>query len=179
MDGNTSAALVSACLTAVVTLTAVHLTNRGQERRLSIALDRKQRTKKSALTREKGEELYLLAGGWLDSLASNYLRKSMVMQGKLTWSEYQDLTLQATALVDFNRLCMLINVYFKDLKPPFDAVLAARSVLNAVDIQHHRSYEAGDPDGTRFLIPYVAAQKALEAAGEGFKQRIAEQIHEA
>jgi len=54
-------AIVTAVITAAVTLLAVFLTNRGNTNRLVLQLEHERNTKRAALQREKLEELYVLA----------------------------------------------------------------------------------------------------------------------
>lgn len=180
MPATALTALIAAIFTAAVALAGVYLTNRGNAQRLAAQLDHELREKRAELVREKGEELYVLTGAWLNELATNYLRVATVMKGTLSYRDYIELTLKrGDPDYDFNRLRMLVDIYFSQLKESFARVLEARSRLNAIDLDHKRSHDRGDTDGSRFLGPYLEAQKALEAKGEEFRREIAKQVQEA
>lgn len=122
---------------------------------------------------ERGEELYNLIDQWLLGFATNYLRLSRVMQGKLTWNQHNDLTIaQGSPKFDFTRIKLLIDLYFTELQAPYPALIEARTRLNAITIAYRKSYDEGDFDGTQFLAPFVAAQRALEANGEDLKSKL-------
>jgi hypothetical protein len=174
----TLTALGSAVVGGAVALLGVFLTNRSNTARLALQLDRESRQRKADLLRDRGEELYELADKWLNKLAGYYLRRSFVMQGKLTYNQVLDLDIQEgrEESVNFGRNEMLIDVYFPTTRPAYDSVIAGRTELNKVAAAHKRAYESSDTDGTRFITPFVQCQHSIEKAGETFKLQVLECI---
>lgn len=170
--------LLSAALGGVVALASVYFTNRSNTKRIQLQLDREEQRRKAEVRRDRGEELYMLTEQWLNGLATNYLTQASVMQGKLAYNQYLDLVISngEKDAVNFPRIALLVDVYFPSTREAYDDVIITRTTLNKISGAHRRAYEGGEIDGTRFLKPFVEAQKALEAAGDVYKRQIVESI---
>jgi hypothetical protein len=146
-----------------IALLAVYLTNRfdSEKRRRQMLLDR-------------GEELYALNVKWLNGFFAYYLRRSSVMQGKLTYNQALDLEIADLSknTHDFSRIEMLIDVYFPSTRSAYDRLAAGRDALNEIASQHKRAYEAGDLDGGAFYGPFLQAIQEIEEAGKSLKEEI-------
>jgi hypothetical protein len=171
-------ALSSAVAGGAVALLSVFLTNRSNTARLKMQLDHESRQRKTELLRSRGEELYELTDKWLNKLAGYYLRRSFVMQGKLTYNQCLDLDIQdgKEESVNFGRIGMLIDVYLPATRPAYDKLIAGRTELNNVAAAHKRAYKSGDADVVRFLTQYVQCQHSIEQAGDVFKTQALESI---
>lgn len=171
-------ALLAAALGGGIALLGSFLTNRSNVARLKMEHSHQAHHRKSELLRERGEELYELTDKWLKLFAGYYLGRAAVMQGKLTFNQCLDLEIKAgkERTDNFGRIEMLIDVYFLVVRGQYDVLIGAREELNKVASAHKRAYESGDIDGTRFLGPYVRAQRSIEEAGESMKKRIIEGI---
>jgi len=171
-------ALSSAFLGGGVALLGVFLTNRSNTDRLRIQLEHESQQKKADLLRSRGEELYELSEKWLNMFAAYYLRRSFVMQGKLTYNQCLDMDIEEgnKASGNFVRIVMLVDVYFPATRTAHEEITKAREELNKIEITFKRAYESGDTDGGQFLAPYVRCQKTIEQAGENFKLLVLENI---
>jgi len=174
----TMTALASAVVGGAVALLAVFLTNRSNTARLVLQLDHESRQRKADLLRDRGEELYELTDKWLRKFAGYYLRRTFVMQGKLTYNQCLDLDIQEgkEESINFGRIEMLIDVYFPTTRAAYDAIIGGRTDLNKVAAAHKRAYESGETDGTRFITPFVQCQQSIEKGGESFKLQVLECI---
>ncbi|MBD2060512.1 hypothetical protein H6F88_31720 [Oculatella sp. FACHB-28] len=118
-------ALFTASFTAIATLTGVYLTNRANNQRLKIQFDYEQSVKEREFRREKLEELYLLFKNRvyvLNKLCLLYLEaakksssywETIGIEGELTSSKN----------LDFNRISLIIDLYFGDIKPVYEEFL--------------------------------------------------------
>jgi hypothetical protein len=171
-------ALSSGVVVGAVTLFGVFLTNRSNTARLKMQLENESQQRRAELLRGRGEELYELTDKWLKSLGGYYLRRTFVMQGKLTYNQCFELDIKEGEKESFNfgRIEMLIDVYFPTTRSAYDKIIEGRTALNKVGTAHKRAYEGGDIDGSPFLTPYVQCQHAIEQAGETFKMQVLECI---
>jgi hypothetical protein len=142
-------------------------------------LDHESVQRKTELLRSRGEELYELTDKWLNSFFGYSLRRSAVMQGKLTYNQCLDMDINEggkASSFNFGRIEMLVDVYFPNVRHAYDKMMAGRTEINKVELAYRRAYENGDHDGTRFLKPYVQCQKTVEEAGEVLKANLLESI---
>jgi hypothetical protein len=105
---------------------------------------RETRHRKELLLRERGEELYGATVRWLNGLASFALRRSACMQGKLTYNQILDMDIEAgKGGSDYDRIELLIDVYFPSARSAYDAVVQEREKLNAIEAPFKQSYRQG------------------------------------
>src|ERR1700761_7460688 len=158
---DSSVTLISSLVTGVIGITGalggVYLNNRHQ------SVQGRQ-----DVLRQRGEELYSVVVDWLDGLFGSYMRRNLVMQGKITYNECLDQDIEwgkkrKTPPVT-QRLEMLVDVYFPSTRPAYDEVLRCRSELNDIELAFKRRYGIGHTDGSSFLKRYVEAQERLEEA---------------
>ncbi len=171
--------LLSAASGGAVALISVFLTNRSNTKRLKMQFDHESIQRKTELLRSRGEELYELTEKWRNAFFGYYLRRSGVMQGKLTYNQCLDMDIKdgkEASSYNFSRIEMLVDVYFPDARPAYDKMMASRAELNKVELAYRRAYEDGDIDGTHFLTPYIQCQKTVEKAGDDFQAKVLEYI---
>lgn len=154
---------LSTILGGGLALLGVYLTSRS---------DTEKRRKE--MLRGRGEELYVLNEKWLNGLCGYFLRRSSVMQGKLTYDQALELEIAEGRrnTHDFSRIEMLIDVYFPSTRPAYDRVIAGRDTLNDIASQHKRAYETGDLDGGHFHKPFLQAMQDIDKAGKSLKEAI-------
>lgn len=169
-----SIAIISSIITATVTLLAVFFTNRGNTDRLLLQLEHERKTQKNTLHREKLEELYVLAIKYKKLLGSNCLPYLDVMEGRLNYNQALDITIEngINEANDFDRLQMLIDIYFPKLVKPFENLLVARDKLNEILGLHKKEYKQGNIDGRKFVKPTIAALDLIDKAGDKLKNEI-------
>ena len=173
-------ALISAAIGGALALLGVSLTNRSSTARLRLQLDHEAAQRKAQILRERGEELYILTAQWLNGLTGYYLRMSSVMQGKLTYNQSLDLGIADGKAnpVNFNRVELLINVYFPSTREAYTRTTHARETLNEIAEAHKQAYKTGDVDGTKFLEPFSAAIMSINAEGAFLQTQILESIRQ-
>lgn len=160
-------ALVTAILTAAVTLTSVFLTNLNQRKVEEAKFKRNNEAARANLKREKLEELYLLFSKWdadMMSLVFSYLQ---VITGKI---REEDALVGASknqmSEKDFlQRITMMINLYFPEIKNDFDGVLDARESIWAFCNESIRP-GVGVED-------FIRTEEVLRKAAKDFKQKMA------
>ncbi len=141
---------------------------------LSYRLQEKQRSK--ALYREKGEELYSQASQWLNFMIWHHLSINFVMQGKLTYEQHND-SIKEKEGFDYNRLSLLIDVYFPSARACYDQIMDCKSSLNKIEAEYGKHYDFRD-DASSILERYLETQKQFERLGDNLKQHIIKCIKE-
>ncbi len=134
--------------------------------------------RKHEALRERGEELYRHLDRWLNAIAGYCIRLNSVMQGKLTYNQFLDLEIEDGKQerdFDFSRIELLIDLDFSSLRAAYESLIGARTAMNRIASEHKRAYEDG-LDGARFLGPFIAAQKTLEARGDDLKRALVNSI---
>ena len=166
--------VVAVVITASATLLAVHVTNRGNTSRLLFQLRHERDARRDVLHREKLEELYLLAVKYSELLAIGFLPYVRVMEGKLNYNQALDLEIarDRESTPDFDRLQMLVDIYFPELCEPLKELLDARDESNGILAAHKAEYKQGHCDGREFVEPMFAALERVDDAGKRFLSKI-------
>lgn len=96
------------------------------------------------------------------------------MKGELDYNQALDLTMGkgTKGIADFDRLQMLIDVYFPALLETFNRLLKVRGLMNKILSQHKTEYKQGLPDGSKFVEPMFDALDHIEKVGEQLKKEI-------
>lgn len=164
-------ALVSAIITATITLIGVWLNNRSNTYRLKLQLEDSRLTKRDEILRDRLEELYLLSEKWVNALSSNYYPYFSVMKGEMSYNQALDMTIEQCKnnTCDFNKINMLIDLYFHDIKLHYDEVCEARSKANLILDEHKKEYKSGNTDGRSYLKPLNVAHYEIAEKGEALK----------
>jgi len=132
---------------------------------------------KPDILRVRGEELYALINAWLSGLAGHYLRRSLVMQGKLSYNQCLDMDIaQGKTAYDFSRIELLIDLDFPSARDLYDKLIVERTNLNKIEAAFKRSYEEGDLRGEELLPLYVRTQHSIEKLGELLQKHILKTI---
>lgn len=122
--------------------------------------------------RERGEELYQVAQGYFDVLATHYLPYLRVMAGELIYNQGFDITISQGDSAHFHRMEFLVQVDFPELLPQFNAILAARDSANEIIGAHKAAYKVGDTDGRQYIAPLRTAMQGIESAAAEFKRQL-------
>lgn len=120
--------LASAILAAAVALLGVHLTNLNNRRTEEDRFARNHKAEREIFKRQKLEELYLLFSKWdADLLQLGYLYHNAI-RGEI--SEEKALLYAHNNKIsgkdDLQRITMLLDLYFSQLRTDFDTVLDSR-----------------------------------------------------
>ena len=164
-------ALATALLTAAVTLISVFLTNLSQRKTEEAKFERNKEAEYTVFKREKLEELYLLFSKWDADLVSLSYFYLSVMTGE---AQEEDALVSAKknqlSEKDYlQRILMMVNLYFPELKDYFDEVLDARE-----NVWQFCSETFPPGTGAEDLIQ---AQEEFRKTGKNFMERIAELTH--
>lgn len=164
-------ALVTALLTAAVTLASVFLANLGQRRTEEAKFERSKEAEHAVFKREKLEALYLLFSKWdADMAALGYIFLP-VITGEVREEEAL-LSASKNQLSEkdyLQRILMMVDLYFPNLKDDFDKVLDAREKVWPY-------FSEKLPPEIR-VEDFIQAQENFRMVGKNFKQKLAEIAH--
>ena len=162
--------ILTALITAFVTLLAVYLTNEANYKKLLLQRDLERELKLKDIHREKLEELYCLSNSWIKNHVANWSPYYQVMLGELEYNDALDLTIKhfEKNTLDYNRIDMLISLYFNSLKNEFEILTKARDSVNKIWSEHKREYKKGNIDGLEFAKPFLDEQKSFVSHSKVF-----------
>ncbi len=165
---------ITAVLTSSVTLLGVWFTNRANIQRIQLQLDNEKENRYEELFREQLEELYIQSNRYLSSLWGHYLPYAKVMNGELTFNQALDMTIERASKKDYdpNRVTMLINMYFPQIKPEFEKIIDIRNKLNRIIDKFKAQYKTGTPDGTRWLQAFQPLFEEFSILSDNFDKHI-------
>jgi hypothetical protein len=156
-------------------LMGVYYINRSNVEHLKIQLHHEQSSKSYALLREKAEELYIESKQYLEGLAVDYLPYTNAMKGEITLDQAMALNLKnhAARSHEFNRVTMIINMYFFELEQPFKDIMAKRDHLNTIIDRYKTEYKTGDVDGNKWSMLFQAMLNEYDKKVSAFEMSIA------
>lgn len=175
------ATLYSACLTgfitAVSTLSGIFIANKANNERLHLQLEYERNEKQRELALSKLEELYVLFKQWEVTVLSTYIARISFMAEKFG---YESILKMEKEIVernkgDFNRLEMLVDLYFPRLKADYVRVLAVRDAANEIVSAHQDQYLSGDKNAKDLVPEFLKAQADFDQEAQKFIQLIADQ----
>ncbi len=127
--------------------------------------------------RQKAEALYLAIEHYDRMLTCNFFPYYALFENKIDYNEVLDSNIKSgegSAQEDsgssYETAQLLVNVYFRDLKPHLQAYESARGAVNEILAEHQRCYKQGDTDGWRWLEPFHEAMLELDKVASAFKQ---------
>ena len=169
---------VTVIVTAIVTLLAVWLTNHLNFKHLERKLNFESDEKKMFLIRQRAEELYELADKWLLGLSIHHLNLYAVMQNKINYNEYLQLTIENGKSSDsnFGRLEMILHLYFPELITKYSEVVKVRDTINIIARDFKAFYESKNELNESFIKPFNDEGNNLDKVGSNFKDSIVEYI---
>jgi len=125
--------------------------------------------------RKKAEDLYLAAEGFDKNLSIHFLRALPLLNDKIDYNTYHDLIISSDNKDGGEKhetVLMLVQIYFPETEPEFNAWMAAKEKLNRILTTHKRAYEAGDRDLSRFIHPYKEAFDEFVSTSNTFKNAV-------
>lgn len=131
----------------------------------------KRKYKEIELKREKAEELYLLLTEWSNMFFSNSNHLSLVMKGDIDYNQYLDYIIERDK-VDFKRIEMLTNVYFKNLLPFYKLIEKDREILNNFEYEYRSIYEIKSDNDLRYVNPLMTRTSDLTNCINNLKNEI-------
>lgn len=172
-------AFLTALFTAGGTLAGVFITNKANNKRLALQLNHEQEIKQKQLIREKLEELYLLFKRWTSITDMMYINHARAMKGDIDYQTMLDMEVERNNknTFDFNRIEMLIDLYFPNIKPAYEIVIGTRTKANQFMLSYGNQCQEGNTEGKNFLAPFLDAQNKFSQEAERVIKLIAEQAN--
>jgi hypothetical protein len=127
----------------------------------------------------KLEELYLLFKNWASNIEIIYINHTRAMKGDISYQAMLDMEIERfdKNALNFNRLVMLIDLYFPKIKPAYERVIDARTKSNQFMLEYGNQCAAGNTDGENFLAPFLDAQNKFSQEVKRVIKIIAEQTN--
>tara|TARA_R110000796_G_C14523336_1_gene431108 strand:- start:31 stop:447 length:417 start_codon:yes stop_codon:yes gene_type:complete len=115
-------AFCTALLTSTLTLIGVGLTNKSNNKRLSIQLEHERKLKREDLVRDRLEELYVESKRYMNAVVTHFLPYRRVMEGELTFNQALDLSIDSRYTHNPERVYLIMDMYFPELRVSFAGV---------------------------------------------------------
>lgn len=169
-------AFIGVLVGSVFTILGIWITNRANLKRLEIQLKHAKETNKENLMRDRLEELYILSDKYFNTLVSHQLPLRIVMRGEMSFNDALDLHIEwgKEKKFDYQRLDMIIEMYFNELQEPYNEVLKIRDELNNISEGYKNQYKTGDYDGKRWLDLFQPKLEQLTQETENFRKKLTE-----
>lgn len=165
----------AAVVTAGAALLAMRFTNRANNDRLLLQLDREAAKERAQMLREKGEELYGLIAQWEANFGVRCVSLQAVMKDELTYNEALDIFSKEVQTETHERVELLIYAYFPALEQFYSEIIAIRGPVEEIISAHKAAYKQGS-SGRVFLKPFTDANLTLAKAFEVLKSATITQI---
>lgn len=125
------AIIIGGAITAISTLFAVLITSRFNLKLAKINIDAQNQQKNEERKIQKIEEMYLLFEKWEANFSNIYIMHLKCYLGKLDYNSVIELTKDSTMFApgDFQKLTMLMNIYFPEIIFEYKKVNDAKSLI--------------------------------------------------
>ncbi|MBL0687394.1 MAG: hypothetical protein JJV94_06180 [Sulfurospirillum sp.] len=159
---------------SIFTILGIFITNRANTKRVEIQHKHEKETNKENLMRDRLEELYILSDKYFNTLVSHQLPLRMVMKGEISFNDALDLQIERgkEKKFDYNRVNMIIEMYFNELQEPYSEVLKIRDELNNISEGYKNQYKTGDYDGRKWLDLFQPKLELLTQKTGNFKNKL-------
>ena len=107
-------------------------TNQSNNERLKIQLDHERESRKQELISERLEELYVESKKYMNSIVGHFLPYIKVMQGEITYDDVLDMTLNTKIEHNYERVLLIMDMYFPELRDSFSKVEAELAKTNEI-----------------------------------------------
>ncbi|MFZ2406236.1 MAG: hypothetical protein WAW41_13940 [Methylobacter sp.] len=169
MDLKNYAVIVSGCITAISTLSAVVITSWFNHKITKLNIDSSYKQKLIEYRLSKIEELYLLFEKWETTLSNIYLLHLRCYTEHLTYAQVLELAQKDNLLLlpgEAQKLKMLLNIHFQELLADFQYVDKTRGNLAPY---------LDDPKKNKLSAQnFCLEQTAFENACKDFKQKLSQ-----
>jgi hypothetical protein len=128
---------------------------------------------------EELEELFVLFKKWASNIDLIYINHARAMKGDIDYLVMLGMEIERSNenSFDFDRLEMLINLYFPNIKLAYERLIETRTKANKFMLEYGNQYVAGNTDGRKFLAPFLDAQNEFSKEAERVIKLIAEQAN--
>lgn len=167
-------ALSGVLVGSTFTIIGTWLTNKANLRRLEIQLEHEKEITKENIIRSRLEELFILSDKYFNALISYQLPLRMVMKGEISFNDALDLHIKWSdeSKDNFQRVDMIIEMYFTELKKPYNEILLIRDDLNILSEKYKKEYIEGNNDGQKYLNLFQPKLEELTKKITHFRKNI-------
>ena len=161
-------ALITAILTAAVTLLSVYLSGLEQRKRDQAKFEIEKNQQREKIKRLKLEELYILFSKWEADISSLYMLFLPVIAGRMAEKDALD-TANKNKLSEmgaFQRIDMIVHLYFPELIEQLNVVLKSRDAVSRF-IGENRPKDNNDKE-------FLQAQRFFKKTANEFMHKIAD-----
>lgn len=171
-------AFVGVLVGSIFTILGIWITNGANLKRLEIQLKHEKETNKENLVRDRLEELYILSDKYFNNLVSHQLPLRMVMKGEISFNAALDIHIEwgKEKKFDYQRVNMIIEMYFNELQEPYNEVLKIRDELNGISEGYKEQYKTGNHDGRKWLQLFQPKLEELTQKTANFRKKLTELI---
>ena len=166
--------LSASVLTGVVALLAVYLTNQGNRKIMALQIYHERCKEEQNLTREKLEELYILASHYCDILFAYRIPYVNSMKGEITYEKARNIAIKSleSAEKDYHRLDMLVKIYFEVLHEDYNKLIQVRDEVDVFFCDYELSCRNEGFEGRKFLAIASVLMKKLTNESDEFVSSI-------
>lgn len=167
-------AFIGVFVGSIFTILGIWITNRANLKKQEIQFEHEKQQNKEVLLRNRLEELYILSDKYFNTLVSHQLPLRMVMQGEMSFNDAIDLHIEwaKEKKFDFQRVEMIIEMYFSELQEPYNEVLEIRDRLSSISEGYKEQYKTGDYDGEKWLKLFQPRLEQLAQKTTEFKKEL-------
>ncbi len=156
---NAWVAFFTALFTSFLTLMGVKLTNASNHQRLRIQLEHERQLKKEEILRDRIEKLYVEAKKYMIGIFNYFLPYGQVMKGEIDFNQALDMTIDYKANYNPERVLLIMDMYFPEVKSAFAEVEKVRDELNHIIHLFKEDYKRGSFSKVEW---YQSFQSGLE-----------------
>jgi hypothetical protein len=169
-------ALFGTIVGALIAVLGVWLNNRSSARLLRMQLQHALDDKERDATRQRREQLYVECRRYFGDVVSYFLPYRAVMEGRLTFNEALDMTInrESPRERDPHHVFMLVDFYFPEFRSDLQEITGIRDRLNEIVHGFKERYGAGDTDGSRWLTIFQPEFESLGQKMEAFEALVAD-----
>jgi len=137
-----------------------------------------ERRARRELRRAKLEELFLAVTEWVKAMVGRWINIHAVMIGMIDYNQALDQMIKVgdagreTGRQGFDKVEMLISLYFPELKASHQALVESREQLNEICTKHKQAYKRGEND-PRFATTLSTELRKFDDAENALKDHIA------
>ncbi|WP_461534566.1 hypothetical protein [Spongorhabdus nitratireducens] len=165
-------AIVTALLTSMLTFFGVAYTNHSNNKRLKIQLEHERKLKQDDIIRERLEELYVESKKYMSATVMYFFPYLKVMEGELTFNQALDTTLEKKREHNHERVFLIMDMYFPELRQTFTEVEAQRDVAHDILHRYKVRYKTGQIDGAEFIPDFQDALELLTVKTSQFERHV-------
>lgn len=146
----------------------------GNKKNLETRFKNEETIRKETLRRERVEELFIQFKKYVKIKTGDYIVYHKVINGELTFNQALDniVDFSEKKPCDYDRMVMIINMYFSDLLEDFKLLESADYDVYSIVESFKIQYKTGDYNGEKFKSPFVNSYQKFLNSINVFEQKI-------